>query len=141
MQTLHGNPISAAAGLAVLRTIDAEGLVANAASVGGYLEAQLRDLRRRHPIIADVRGRGLALGVELDHSQMPKATAQAVYRAWELGLVVYYVGVNSNVLELTPPLTFSRADADAALEILDRALGDVAAGRFDAAKLGQFAGW
>lgn len=141
MQTLHGNPVSAAAGLAVLRTIDEDRLVANAASIGAYLETRLRELRRRHPIIADVRGRGLALGMELDHSQMPKAAAQTVYRAWELGLVVYYVGVSSNVLELTPPLTFSRADADQTVEILDRALGDVAAGRFDAAKLEAFAGW
>ena len=141
MQTLHGNPVSTAAGLAVLRTIDDEGLTANAAATGAYLKALLRELQQRHPLITDVRGRGLALGVELDHSNVPRAAAQTVYRAWELGLVVYYVGVGSNVLELTPALIFSRSDADTAIAILDRALSDVSAGRFDQAKLDDYAGW
>lgn len=141
MQTLHGNPVAVAAALAVLRTIDDEGLTANAATTGAYLLGQLQALKQRHPVIADVRGRGLAIGVELDHSIAPRAAAQTVYRAWELGLVVYYVGVNSNVLELTPALNFSIANADAAVEVLDQALSDVSAGRFDQAKLDGFAGW
>ena len=70
-----------------------------------------------------------------------RAAAQVVYRAFELGLVVYYVGVDSNVLELTPPLIFAKADVDEAVGILEQALGDVEAGRFDASKLDAFAGW
>ncbi|MDP9138019.1 MAG: aspartate aminotransferase family protein [Pseudomonadota bacterium] len=140
MQTLHGNPLSATAGLAVLETIAAEGLARNAAEVGGYLMQRLTGLKARHEIIVDVRGRGLAVGIELA-AAIPRAAAQVVYRAFELGLIVYYVGVGSNVLELTPPLIFSNADVDEAIGILEQALGDVEAGRFDSSKLAAFAGW
>jgi 4-aminobutyrate aminotransferase len=141
MQTLHGNPVSAAAGLAVLDTITAEKLDENAASVGGYFINRLMQLQAGHPLIAEVRGRGLAIGIELDHAQVPRAAAQLVYRCAELGLVVYYVGVESNVIELTPPLIFSRQNVDQAIAIFDEALGDVAAGRFDVGKIDDFAGW
>jgi 4-aminobutyrate aminotransferase len=140
MQTLHGNPISSAAGLTVLNTIAEENLTANAADIGAYFLKCLGELKRVHPLIVDVRGRGLAIGVELD-GNMHRAAAQVIYRAFELGVVVYYVGVNSNVLELTPPLIFSRADVDEAIAILDRALADVEKGKFDVAKLDAYAGW
>jgi 4-aminobutyrate aminotransferase len=68
-------------------------------------------------------------------------TALTVYRAFELGLVLYYVGVNSNVLELTPPLTLTEAEVDEAIDLLDRALTDVAAGKVDAAAAARYAGW
>jgi 4-aminobutyrate aminotransferase len=64
-----------------------------------------------------------------------------VYRAFELGLVLYYVGVDSNVLEFTPPLTLSDAEVDEGVDILDAALADVAAGRVDEAAATQYAGW
>ncbi len=146
MQTLHGNPVSASAGLAVLETIDREGLAEAARRKGERLREGLRQMAERHDLIGDVRGRGLATGVELiaDHSDRTPAsreTAKLIYRAYELGLVVYYVGMNSNVLEMTPPLTISDAEIDQALAILDRALGDVAAGRVSDAVLANFAGW
>ncbi|OCP22076.1 MULTISPECIES: aspartate aminotransferase family protein [unclassified Ensifer] len=146
MQTLHGNPVSTAAGLAVLETIDREGLVGTAHRKGERLREGLRHLSGRHALIGDVRGRGLASGVELiadRNSRAPAAreTAKLIYRAYELGLVVYYVGMNANVLEMTPPLTISDTDIDRALDILDRALGDVAAGRVSDAVLADFAGW
>lgn len=146
IQTLHGNPISAAAGLAVLDTIRREDLVENAVARGAYLQRRLNDLAQRHPLIGEVRGRGLAVGVELvrDRStrQPAKAeTAKLVYRAFELGLVLYYVGLESNVLEMTPPLTLTDGEIDDAAAILDRALEDVAAGRVSDAAVADFAGW
>ena len=146
MQTLHGNPVCAAAGLAVLDTIGAEELVARAGVQGNKLRLGLERLKVRHPLVGDVRGRGLALGVELvtDRASRTPARAecaQVVYRAHELGLVLYYVGMRSNVLELTPPLVLADADIDQALAILEQALTDVVAGRVDAAAVAAFAGW
>lgn len=145
-QTLHGNPVCAAAGLAVLDTIERENLVANAASVGDTMLTALRDLQAKHELIGNVRGHGLALGVELvsDRSARTPAieqTALVVYRAFQLGLVIYYVGINSNVLEFTPPLTMSEEEALRGIAILDQALGDVEAGRVDPQLLEHFAGW
>ncbi|MCV0380384.1 aspartate aminotransferase family protein [Nitratireductor sp.] len=145
-QTLHGNPVCAAAGLAVLDTIDRENLVANAARVGDTMLTALRDLQAKHELIGNVRGHGLALGVELvsDRNARTPAieqTALVVYRAFQLGLVIYYVGINSNVLEFTPPLTMSEDEALRGIAILDQALGDVEAGRVDPQLLEHFAGW
>ncbi|MBN7763094.1 aspartate aminotransferase family protein [Nitratireductor aquibiodomus] len=145
-QTLHGNPVCAAAGLAVLDTIKRENLVANAARVGDTMLTALRDLQAKHELIGNVRGHGLALGVELvsDRNARTPAieqTALVVYRAFQLGLVIYYVGINSNVLEFTPPLTMSEQEALRGIAILDQALGDVEAGRVDPQLLEHFAGW
>ncbi len=145
-QTVHGNPVSAAAGAAVLETIARDELVANAAAVGDHLMAELKRLKDKHELIGDVRGRGLAIGVELStdrNAAMPAKAeaAQTVFRAFELGLVLYYVGVHSNVLEFTPPLTLTRDEASLGVALLDRALGDAAAGRVDPAALAAFAGW
>jgi 4-aminobutyrate aminotransferase len=145
-QTTHGNPVSASAALAVLATIERDDLTANARDVGSCLTEALQALKQRHALIGDVRGRGLAIGIELVKDRAGKEparreTAMVVYRAFELGLVIYYVGVSSNILELTPPLTLNRAQALEAVGLLDRALTDVAEGRFDDARLAAFEGW
>lgn len=145
-QTLHGNPISAAAGCAVLDAIDADALADKAAKVGAFLRQGLEALAAKHPLVGDVRGRGLAIGVELVSDRAAKTparteTALAVYRAFELGLVLYYVGVNSNVLEFTPPLNLTEVEASAGLTILEQALGDVEARAVDPKVLAAFSGW
>jgi 4-aminobutyrate aminotransferase len=146
MQTLHGNPVSAAAGTAVLDAIRREGLVENARAVGAHLARRLEALMPSRPEIGSVRGRGLAIGVELVEDRGTKIpakalTAKTVYRAFELGLVVYYVGLESNVLELTPPLILTMAEADEAVAILDQAIADAAAGKVGDEAVGAFAGW
>ena len=146
MQTLHGNPIAASAGLAVLGAIEAEGLVRNASDVGAYLQLKLQDLGQRCPLIGDVRGRGLAVGVELVVDRMSKTpasreAAKAVYRCFELGVVLYYVGMSSNVLEFTPSLNLSRAEVDEAVGVIGAALADVADGRVPDSALTGFEGW
>ena len=146
MQTLHGNPVCAAAGLAVLDVICATNLAAEAARKGAWLQARLRDLSKRHRIIGEVRGRGLAIGVEIvavqDHRSPDRHTAaNLVFRAHEQGLVLYYVGMDSNVLELTPPLTITEIELDQALGLLDQALTDLANGKIAPDTAARFTGW
>jgi 4-aminobutyrate aminotransferase len=144
--TLAGSPAPAAAALATLDEIERGDLAARAAAQGRRLLDGLRELAAHSPIVGDVRGLGLIAGVELvedreSRSPAPTAAACAVYRCFELGLLLIYTGASGNVLELTPPLMIGDAEVDAALAILERALGDVAAGRFDDAKLAPYRGW
>lgn len=146
MQTLHGNPVCAAAGLAVLDILAAESLPAEAARKGETLMAGLQNLALRHPCIRAIRGRGLAIGVEISREGTPlpsdgAATAALMFRAHELGLVVYCVGQSSSVLELTPPLTITDHDIERALFLLDEAILDLEAGRIDDTASAKFAGW
>ncbi len=146
IQTLHGNPVCAAAATAALKTIAAEDLAGNAARVGAELMRELADLRARQPVIADVRGRGLVIGIALrDAPTAGLASAQVaaltVLQAHRLGLVLHYVGPGSDVLELTPALTLSSAEARTGLALLEQALADVTAGKVPLAALEGFAGW
>lgn len=143
--TTAGNPVCTAAGRAVLKTIVSDGLVDNAATVGAVLADSLRGLADSPggDRIGDVRGRGLAIGLELVDPETgdrdPRLAAAVVYRAWELGAVVYYVG--GNVLEITPPLVLTESQAMQAAEILGAAIGDAAAGKVDAEEVAKYAGW
>ncbi|BBY27522.1 aspartate aminotransferase family protein [Mycolicibacterium sediminis] len=143
--TTAGNPVCAAAGRAVLATIVGDRLAERAATIGALLSDSLRALAGSPGAdrIGDVRGRGLAIGVELvdpaTGERDPRLAAQVVYRAWELGAVVYYVG--GNVLEITPPLVLEEAEAGRAVEILGAAIADAAAGRVDAEEVARYAGW
>lgn len=144
MQTLHGNPVCAAAGLAVLETIEREDLAADAERKGQFLRDGLKNLAARHTLIGDIRGRGLACGVELvrdQHARIPARaeTAKLIYRLYELGAVLYHVGMNGNVLEFTPPLTISESELHRALALLDQALTDFPTVRDET--LMQFSGW
>lgn len=144
--TTAGNPLSCAAGLATIAAIEQDGLIENSARVGAHLHARLRALMDRHPLIGDVRGLGLMQGVELvrDRAGKAPATAEAakvVYRAYELGLLIFYVGMASNVLEITPPLLLTESEADEGVALLDRALADVQAGRVSDEVIAPYAGW
>jgi 4-aminobutyrate aminotransferase-like enzyme/Ser/Thr protein kinase RdoA (MazF antagonist) len=125
--TFGGNPVSCAAGLAVLDVLDRERLRDNARDVGHHLRSELASLAGRHPVIGDVRGAGLFIGVELvsdPRSREPDAqSANAVVNAMRReGVLIGRTGRNGNVLKIRPPLIFSRADADRLASTLDRVL-------------------
>ena len=123
--TFGGNPVACAAALAVLAVIEDEGLVANAATVGSYLRHGLLTLAGRHPLIGDVRGEGLLLGVELiDEARGPAAgNARKVTEAMrERGILLSATGPAGNVLKIRPPLVFQREHADLFLQSLDEVL-------------------
>jgi 4-aminobutyrate aminotransferase len=126
--TFGGNPVSCAAALATLELLR-DHLTKNAAIVGAHLLGGLRALADRHPIIGDVRGRGLMVGVELvcDRQTKERATIerdQVVTAAFTRGLLV--LGAGSNVIRFSPPLLLTTEQADIAVRLFDEALTDVA---------------
>ncbi|MGA8708371.1 MAG: aminotransferase class III-fold pyridoxal phosphate-dependent enzyme [Steroidobacteraceae bacterium] len=147
LQTTAGNPVCAAAGRAVLRAIAERRLADRATQVGARLQAGLHALGAKHALIGQVRGRGLALGLELVADRVTRApvpvttTAKIIYRAYQLGAVFFYVGLRANVLEFTPPLTLTESEADAGVAIVDRALADVDAGLVADADVAPFMMW
>ena len=125
--TFGGNPVSCAAGLAVLGVIREERLAEHAAAVGRQLLGGLTALGSRYPILGQVRGRGLFLGFEMarDPASREPATGEArrlVNRLRDFGILNSTDGPHANVIKLKPPLPFSSADATHYLEVLETVL-------------------
>jgi 4-aminobutyrate aminotransferase len=128
--TFGGNPVSCAAALATIKLLK-ESLIENAADVGAHLKAGLTALMETHPLIGDVRGRGLMVGVELVRDRVTKERAAeerdaVVNAAFRRGLLV--LGAGKNAIRLSPPLVLTREQADTAVRIFDEALTDVETG-------------
>lgn len=123
--TYGANPVACAAGRAVLQVIRENDLQANARTVGAALKAGLEDLQTRHPIIGDVRGRGLMMAVELVRDPVAKTpateeTAAVFEETRRQGVVVSKSGPHRSVLRMVPPLCLTMADVPVVLEALDR---------------------
>ena len=121
--TFGGNPVSCAAGLAVIDVIERDKLRENALTVGNYLINGFRKMQQRFDIIGDVRGQGLFLGIELVTDRKTKAPATALARkindgARERGILMGTEGPHDNVLKMRPSMVFSRANADHLLSVL-----------------------
>lgn len=129
--TFGGNPVSCAAANATIKLLK-EQFVANAATVGAHLMAGIRELQNKHPLIGDVRGLGLMIGIELVKDRQTKeraidernALVQAMFRR---GVLV--LGAGKNALRLAPPLVLTTQQADSVLGILDQSLSEVAGAR------------
>lgn len=144
--TASGNATCCAAGLAVIEEIEAQNLVRRSAENGPYLLQCLHQALDRFDIVGDLRGLGMIAGIELVTDRASKtpnqpAAAKIVFRAWELGLIIYYAGMWGNALEVTPPLILTRAEIDEGIAILEQAVADVVAGKVSDAAVAQFAGW
>ncbi|GAA0151725.1 hypothetical protein LIER_10380 [Lithospermum erythrorhizon] len=122
--TFGGNPVCTAGGLAVLKVIEKEKLQQNALSIGTYLKGLLSDLKEKYEIIGDVRGRGLMLGVELVTDRQSKTpakieTALIMDQMKDLGVIIGKGGFFGNVFRITPPLCFTKEDADFLVDVMD----------------------
>jgi 4-aminobutyrate aminotransferase-like enzyme/Ser/Thr protein kinase RdoA (MazF antagonist) len=127
--TFGGNPVACAAGLATSEVLHEERLPQNAERVGDYWIAKLRALMDRHPIIGDVRGAGLFLGIELvrNRETLEPAGEEASYvvnRLCERGILTGTDGPHHNVIKLRPPLIFTEQDAEFFTATLDEILGE-----------------
>jgi 4-aminobutyrate aminotransferase-like enzyme len=126
--TFGGNPVSAAACLAVLDVLAEEGLVENARTTSAHLMGRLRALR--HPLLADVRGTGLFVGLEfLADDGMTPATAfvaDLVEAMLARGILLNRIGRHGNTLKIRPPMPFAREHADRLADALASALAETA---------------
>ncbi len=127
LSTFGGNPVSMAAARAVIDVVRRDRLAENAARVGAWFRDGLLELQKAHPVIGDVRGKGLMLALELVEDRESRApatafTARLLQAARDQGLLIGKAGLHGNCVRLSPPLNITRADADEALRLLGKAL-------------------
>lgn len=125
--TFGGNPVSCAIGTEVLRTVKREKLQENALAIGEYLKTELKKLAQKFPIIGDVRGQGLFLGIELVDANLNPLAAQTDYLANRMkdhGILMSTDGPDHNVLKIKPPIIFTKENANELLFYLEKILGE-----------------
>ena len=125
--TFGGNPVAIAAALATLDVLEREG-VANAAKVGDAVMQRLREWPKKHPIVGEVRGRGLMIGIEIVKDQGSRESAsewrnQIETLAFDRGLLI--LGCGETSIRLAPPLIVKQEEADIALDILEESIAEV----------------
>jgi len=128
--TFGGNPVSVAAANAVLDVIETENLMKNADQVGAYAKAELSRLSENHPIIGNVRGKGLFFGTELVLDKSVKSPATDIaYQVANLmrqnGILMNKLGIHYNTTKMRPPMPFSMENADLMIEVFDHVLTQV----------------
>jgi 4-aminobutyrate aminotransferase/(S)-3-amino-2-methylpropionate transaminase len=127
--TYGGNPVAAAAALAVLDQIEKEGLLERSRTLGEKVLGRLREMQDRHDVIGDVRGRGMMTAIELVSDRDTKepldgASGNAIVkRCLEEGVLILKAGTYDNVIRLLPPLTIDEGLLDEGLATLNEALG------------------
>lgn len=125
INTFGGNPISTATALAVLELIEQEKIMENAKVVGAYLMDGLKDLQKSFPVIGDVRGKGLMVGIELageNKTPMPQETQKIVEFCKDEGVIIGKGGLYGNVIRIKPPMIITKEDIDVLLKTLRKAL-------------------
>ncbi|MDN3514695.1 MAG: aspartate aminotransferase family protein [Candidatus Brocadia sp.] len=123
--TTGGNPVSATAALATIDVIEKYQLVQKAKDLGNYLKNRLLEIKQKHSLIGDIRGKGLMVGIELVKEDKIPAIKEIDYILEELkdhGVLAGKTGVSRNVLTFQPPLVITRNDIDRAIEVLDKIL-------------------
>lgn len=126
--TFAGNPVQMTQALAVLDVIEGEGAQETARVEGGYIRARLAELQERYPLIGEVRGMGLMLGVELVRDRKTKEPAdteaiQILQATKALGLLIGRGGLHGNTIRIAPPMCVTRADSEFLVDCLEEAIG------------------
>lgn len=142
--TLQGNAVCSSAAIATIKTIEEDDLIAKSAEMGRYFKKRLEAMKLKYPVIGDVRGQGLSIGVELVKDRQtkerdPVAAPKLVYECWQKGLVFIYL--NSNILRIQPPLVITKEEADKGLDILDQAFDAYTRGLLPEDALSEMHGW
>ncbi|GAA4280697.1 aminotransferase class III-fold pyridoxal phosphate-dependent enzyme [Gaetbulibacter aestuarii] len=125
--TFGGNPVSCAIGLEVLKTVKRENLQDNALRTGTFLKAEFLNLAKDFPIIGDVRGQGLFLGIEFTDANLnplPEHTEYLINRMKDFGILMSSDGPDHNVLKIKPPLVFNQNNAEELLFYLRKILNE-----------------
>ena len=120
-----GNPVSCKIASEVINEIESKDLQKNAMTIGNYLKKGLNSLATKHPIIGDVRGKGLFIGFELVDEKLNPLEDKAIYlknRMKDLGFLMSNDGINHNVIKIKPPMIFNKNNADNLLFFLDLVL-------------------
>ena len=130
--TFGGNPLACAAALAVLETIERDGLLARAEHIGEVMFGRLRELQERFSLIGEVRGRGAMVAMELVEDRSSKAPAKhaasrVIEECYRQGVVVLKAGTYDNVVRLLPPLVIADDLLAEGLDVLEKALSTVEA--------------
>ena len=126
--TFGGNPVSCAAGLAVLEVIEKESLQQNAQKVGQYLRERLAVLQRDYPVIGALHGSGLLQGIDIiqpDGGLDPEMADRITNRMRENGVLIGTTGPNGATLKIRPPLVFQKEHAEILLVAMTKALDDI----------------
>ena len=124
--TFGGHPVCAAAGLAVLEAFKEENILENCNIQGAYLKERLRKLQKEHPVMGDVRGLGLMIGVEFVHPEDKSPNADALNKVkdycFKNGLLTLSCGVHGNGFRFATPLNVKKEELDKGLDIFEEAL-------------------
>ncbi len=128
--TFGGNPVSCAAALATIDVIREEGLLDNAKTNGKYLLERLREIKAKHPLVGDVRGAGLMIGVEFivpgtDREPNSAVAKKVLGECLSRSMLTYPCGHRSQTIRLSPPLNVTRDQIDEAVEILEQSIAAI----------------
>jgi len=128
--TTGGNPMASAATWAVLDVMEDEKLPQNALKVGDYLIKRFKEIQESHPLLGDVRGKGLVIGLEIVKDKeaktpAPELTQKIIFKCGENGMLLGKVGLHGNVIRIAPPLVITEEEAEIGVAILDKVLKEV----------------
>lgn len=142
--TMGGNPVSCQAGIATIDIIEDENLIERSRKMGDYVQEQFKKMQQKYPLIGDVRGKGLSIGIELVKDPVTKekdfeGAAKICYRCCEKGVLLIFIA--NNVLRFQPPLVITQEEIDQALSVIEESMEEYLQGEISDEVLQVAKGW